>query len=45
LVPELQKAGIEFQRGIHEVHPGAFSADFFDPSGNMVSLYEDTNKR
>lgn len=28
----------------HEVHPGAYSADFFDLDGHMVSLYENTNE-
>lgn len=40
LVPELQKKGVEFPHGVKEVHPGAFAAEFKDPSGNMVSLYE-----
>lgn len=45
LVPELEKKGVEFLRGVTEVHPGAFCADYKDPSGNVLSLYEDTNNR
>lgn len=42
-VNALKKEGVEFLREVAEVHPGAFSADFRDPSGNLISLYEDTN--
>ena len=45
LVSDLKKRGVEFFKDIHEVHPGAHSADFKDPDGNWVSLYEDTNQR
>ena len=45
LVPQLQKKGMEFLKEIQEVHPGAYCADFRDPSGNVMSLYEDTNVR
>ncbi len=44
LVPELKQRGMEFVREINEVHPGAFCVDFKDPAGNIVSLYEDTNR-
>lgn len=43
-VNELKKQGVEFLRGVSEVFPGAFSADFHDPSGNLISLYENTNQ-
>jgi catechol 2,3-dioxygenase-like lactoylglutathione lyase family enzyme len=39
VVTRLKGAGIEFVRDVHEVHPGAYSADFRDAEGNMVSLY------
>lgn len=42
-VNQLKKEGVEFLRGVFEVFPGAFSADFKDPSGNLISLYENTN--
>lgn len=45
VVAEIKREGVEFVKGITEVHPGAYSADFKDPSGNVVSLYEDTNHR
>lgn len=40
---DLKKAGVEFSREVYEVRPGAFTADFRDPTGNLISLYEDTN--
>lgn len=40
VVIDLQSRGVVFEREPHEVHPGAFSADFKDPDGNIVSLYE-----
>lgn len=43
LVPDLKKKGMEFVMDVKEVHPGAWAADFKDPSGNVVSLFEDTN--
>ncbi|MFI5350963.1 MAG: VOC family protein [Elusimicrobiota bacterium] len=39
LVADLKAAGVEVS-DVHEVHPGAYSADFRDPSGNVVGLYE-----
>lgn len=44
LVKKMKANGAEFAGDIHPVHPGAHSIDFRDPSGNVVSLYEDTNK-
>lgn len=43
-VNELKKEGVEFLRDVSEVFPGAFTADFHDPSGNLISLYENTNQ-
>lgn len=43
-VNELKKEGVEFFRDISEVHPGAYSADFIDPAGNLISFYENTNE-
>ena len=45
LVPRLKDKGVEFIRDVLEVHPGAYAADFKDPAGNVVSLYEDTGQR
>ncbi|MBI1860687.1 MAG: VOC family protein [Deltaproteobacteria bacterium] len=45
LVESLTQQGVEFMGPVREVHPGAFSVDFKDPSGNVLSLYEDTNRR
>lgn len=42
-VNALRGKNIEFLGDIHEVHPGAYSADFRDSEGNIVSLYEDTS--
>lgn len=38
----LKAKGVEFVSEVKEVHPGAYSSDFRDPSGNLVSLYENT---
>ena len=43
LYEELKNTGVEFNGPVKEVHPGAWSADFKDPSGNTLSIYEDTN--
>ncbi len=43
-VEKLKNEGVEFFQEVHEVHPGAFSTDFKDPSGNLISLYENTNE-
>lgn len=40
VVAGLKEQKVELLRDIHEVHPGAYSADFRDPEGNVVSLYE-----
>ena len=39
LVGDLKTKGVKVSE-IREVHPGAFSADFTDLDGNVVSLYE-----
>lgn len=39
-VEDLKAAGVKVTTEVHEVHPGAFAADFRDPSGNVVGLYE-----
>jgi len=43
LVPALKEKGVEFCQDITEVHPNAYAADFKDPDGNVVSLFEDLN--
>jgi len=43
VVAGLKGKGYEFVKDVGEVHPGAYSASFLDPSGNVVSLYEDTS--
>lgn len=40
LVKNLKSRGIEFLSEIREVHPQAYSADFRDADGNVVSFYE-----
>ncbi len=44
LVSQLKANGLEFTREVSEIHPGAFCTEFVDPSGNVISLYEDTSK-
>lgn len=41
----LVSQGVEFISEVKPVHPGAFCTDFKDPNGNVVSLYEDTNRK
>ena len=43
LVESLKKKGVEFYGEVKEVHPGAYSVGFKDPSGNVLSMFEDTN--
>ena len=45
MVKDLKTKGVEFINEGKEVHPGAFCADFKDPSGNLVSFYEDTTRK
>ncbi len=40
VVAELKKRGVEFKGDIHQVCEGGFAADFVDPSGNTISLFE-----
>ncbi|MCB9027351.1 MAG: VOC family protein [Bdellovibrionaceae bacterium] len=40
MVVELKKRGVEFIKDITQVCEGGYSADFKDPSGNIVSLFE-----
>jgi predicted enzyme related to lactoylglutathione lyase len=40
VVAELKNRGVEFMNEIHQVCEGGFSADFRDPSGNQISLFE-----
>jgi predicted enzyme related to lactoylglutathione lyase len=40
MVVELKKRGVEFVEDIKQVCEGGYSADFRDPSGNLVSLFE-----
>ncbi|MBI3552919.1 MAG: VOC family protein [Elusimicrobia bacterium] len=39
LAAELKAKGVKVT-DVHEVHPGAWSADFTDLDGNVISLYE-----
>jgi predicted enzyme related to lactoylglutathione lyase len=39
LVADLKAAGVKVS-DVHEVHPGAYSAEFQDPEGSVVGLYE-----
>jgi predicted enzyme related to lactoylglutathione lyase len=45
MVDRMKKQGVEFLGPIKEVHPGAYSTEFKDPQGNIVSLYEDTSRK
>jgi predicted enzyme related to lactoylglutathione lyase len=40
VVAELKKRGVEFVQEVQQVCDGGFAADFKDPSGNVVSLFE-----
>lgn len=40
LYASMKQKGVEFTHEPREVHPGAIATDFSDPSGNLVSLYE-----
>lgn len=40
VVAELKQRGVEFKGDIHQVCEGGFAADFVDPSGNTISLFE-----
>lgn len=40
LVASLKGDGIEFVGEVKEVYPGAYSAEFKDPNGNVLSIYE-----
>ncbi|MCB0356979.1 MAG: VOC family protein [Bdellovibrionales bacterium] len=40
VVAELKNRGVEFVKDITEVCEGGYSADFVDPSGNVLSLFE-----
>lgn len=44
LVGQMKSRGVEFVAPIKEVHPGAYSAEFKDPDGNVISLYENTQE-
>jgi len=37
---ELQSRGITFSREINEISPGKWMANFSDPDGNQLSIYE-----
>src|SRR5688500_6955649 len=43
MVSALKAKGVEFLKDVKEVHPGAYSVEFTDPSGNLLSLYEDSH--
>jgi len=40
VVKELKSRGVEFISDVKQVCDGGFAADFKDPSGNMISLFE-----
>ena len=40
MVVELKKRGVEFVKDITQVCEGGYAADYRDPSGNIVSLFE-----
>lgn len=40
MVSELKKRGVEFVQEVKQVCEGGYAADFRDPSGNIVSLFE-----
>jgi len=40
LVADLKAKGVAGVSGPHEIHPGSYHAQFNDPDGNIVSLYE-----
>lgn len=40
VVAEMKSRGVEFMMDIHQVCEGGYSADFKDPSGNVLSLFE-----
>jgi predicted enzyme related to lactoylglutathione lyase len=44
VVKELKSRGVEFLGEIHNVCEGGYAADFRDPSGNQISLFEFTGK-
>jgi catechol 2,3-dioxygenase-like lactoylglutathione lyase family enzyme len=45
MVKDLKAKGVEFlDNEPKEVHPGCYSTGFRDPNGNLLSLYEDTNR-
>lgn len=41
---ELKSRGVEFMNEIHSVCEGGYAADFKDPSGNQISLFEYTGQ-
>jgi len=40
MVKELKNRGVEFVQEVTEVCENGFAADYIDPSGNIVSLFE-----
>jgi len=44
LVTHMKMSGVEFAEGIKQVSECGVAADFRDPDGNLVSLYEHTAK-
>lgn len=40
LVADLKAQGVKGVSGPHEIQPGAFHAQFLDPDGNVISLYQ-----
>jgi len=40
MVVEMKKRGVEFVKEVHQVCEGGFAADFRDPSGNLLSMFE-----
>lgn len=44
VVKELKSRGVEFVMDIHQVCEGGYAADFKDPSGNVLSMFEYTGQ-
>ncbi len=40
VVAEMKKRGVEFIKDVHSVCEGGYAADFRDPSGNILSMFE-----
>ena len=45
LVARMKSQGVEFSRDIHEIHKGAYGADFRSPEGTVFGFYENTSDK